>query len=408
MTERIKATKTAFLWTRILNIPFWVLLNILPMILYKDLHINSWMITTMIVLKPASALLASYWGAWIHERRDRLLSNLIFANVLRYIPFFFLPWIESAWGIIAAFAFYMMLSRGAIPAWMEIFKQNLEGETRSRVFAFGSAVDYLATAILPLALGFILDGETYAWRWLFPLTALLGLFSTLFLFRLKLPVTPSLTETPFSLKIEILKPWMQALKLLKQRPDFARFQLGFMLGGASLMVLQPVIPIYFVDVLNLSYTKMMLAFAVCKSIGYAAASPLWIKLYQRLSIFRFCSAVILLGAFFPLSLILSSAYPLLLYPAFLLYGSMQAGSELSWHLSGPTFSHHEESSRYSMTNVLSVGVRGCIAPPIGSMVFALANSTAVLGLGVVLSLISAQLFYRFGKRAIEQPTASTL
>lgn len=404
MMERTKATKIAFLWTRILNIPFWVLLNLLPMILYKDLHINSWMITTMIVLKPASALLASYWGAWIHERRDRLLTNLICANFLRYLPFLFLPWIDSAWAIIGAFAFYMMLSRGAIPAWMEIFKQNLEGETRSRVFVFGSAVDYLASALLPIGLGLILDESVFAWRWLFPVTALLGILSTLFLFRLPLTnaISSSLTQTAFSLKMELMKPWVEAVKLLKQRPDFTKFQIGFMLGGASLMVMQPVIPIFFVDVLNLSYTKMMLAIAVCKSIGYAAASPLWIKLFQRMTIFHFCSAVIFLGAFFPASLILSSAYPLLVYPAFLLYGSMQAGSELSWHLSGPTFSHNEESSRYSMTNVLCVGVRGCIAPPIGSLVLALSSSTAVLGLGVALSLLASGLFRRFGKTPVEQ------
>ncbi len=394
MTERIQATKSAFLWTRLLNIPFWVLLNLLPMILYKDLHINSWMILMLVVLKPASALLASYWGAYIHEREDRLLSNLLLANTLRYLPFLLLPWIESPWPIIFAFAFYMMLSRGAIPAWMEIFKQNLEGETRSRVFVFGSAVDYLASALLPLALGWILDEETFAWRWLFPATALLGLISTLFLFRLPSPlVRAAIQETsPFSMKEQILKPWKETVKLLREHPDFARFQIGFMLGGASLMVAQPVIPIFFVDVLNLSYTKMLLALAVCKSLGYALASPFWVRYFERTTIYRFSGLVILLGALFPLCLILSSIYPLLVYAAYLLYGAMQTGSELSWHMSGPVFANEKESSRYSTVNVLSVGVRGCIAPPLGSLLFALTGPTSVLAAGACLSLISAWAF----------------
>jgi MFS family permease len=406
MSESMQSTKSAFLWTRVLNIPFWVLLNLLPMILYKDLHITPWMITMMVVLKPASALFASYWGALVHERRDRLVLNLVSANLLRYIPFLFLPWITSPWVIIGAFAFYMMLSRGVIPAWMEIFKENLQGETRSRVFVFGSALDYLASAILPLALGWILDETTFAWHWLFPATALLGLFSTLFLFRLHSPkFTAEKKEEEFSLKKEVLKPWKESLRLLKERPDFAKFQIGFMLGGAALMVVQPVIPIFFVDVLNLSYTKMLLALAVFKSIGYAIASPLWVKLFEKFSIFEFSGRVILLGALFPALLVLSSFEPSLVYLAYLLYGIFQAGSELCWHLSGPTFSHDKESSAYSTTNVLSVGVRGCVAPPLGSVLFALSNSATVLALGVLLSLFSAFQFIYKAPVTKKKPTS---
>lgn len=405
MSESVQSTKSAFLWTRVLNIPFWVLLNLLPMILYKDLHITPWMITMMVVLKPASALFASYWGALVHERRDRLVFNLISANLLRYIPFLFLPWITNPWIIIAAFAFYMMLSRGVIPAWMEIFKENLQSETRSKVFAFGSALDYLASALLPLALGWILDETTFAWHWLFPLTALLGLFSTLFLFKLHSPkFTADISQQKaFSLKDEAFKPWKEALRLLRERPDFAKFQVGFMIGGAALMVTQPVIPIFFVDVLNLSYTKMLLALAVFKSIGYALAAPFWIRLFEKFTIFDFSGRVILLGALFPAILILSSYEPSLVYLAYLVYGIFQAGSELCWHMSGPAFSHDKESSAYSTTNVLSVGVRGCIAPPLGSVLFTLTNSSVVLSLGVLLSLLSAFQFMKPTLEAKKKP-----
>lgn len=388
----IGPTRSAFIWSRMLNIPFWVLLNLLPIILYKDLAITPWMITAIIVLKPASALFASYWGSLVHERPDRLISNLVSANILRYIPFLFMPWIDNAWLIIAAFGFYMMLSRGVIPAWMEIFKLNLEGNTRSRIFAYGSFLDYFGTAILPVGMGFILDDFGFAWRWMFPISALFGLGSTLFLFRLPIQTKREKAAPirPFSLNDELLKPWKKAWQLLRERPDFARFQMGFMLGGAGLMVMQPVIPIFFVDVLNLSYTKMLLAMAVCKAIGFAAASPIWLRLFHRWSIYSFSGAVSLFSAIFPFFLIASQAHPFFVYLAYGLYGIMQAGSELSWHMSGPAFAEDKESSGYSMTNVLSVGVRGCIAPPLGSLLFSVSNSTAVLCAGALLCLLSAE------------------
>lgn len=242
-------TSTAFFWTRILNVPFWIMFNLLPIILYRDLNISPWMVTLMVIIKPASALLASYWSTWIHDRPSWLIRNIVYANVLRYIPFLFIPWIDSPLLFIACFGFYMMLSRGVVPAWMEIFKLNLENQSRSRIFAWGSALDYFLTALLPIGLGLILDDYSLSWRFLLPATALLGLASTLFLYPIrleKIQAAPPTPKTPFSFKEQVLLPWKDAFKILRERPDFSAFQWGFMLGGAGLMVYQPVIPIFFV------------------------------------------------------------------------------------------------------------------------------------------------------------------
>lgn len=386
-------TRTAFIWTRLLNVPFWVLFNLLPFILYKELNISPWMVTAMVVIKPASALFASYWSNWIHERQDRLVYNLLIANLLRYLPFVFLPWIQSVWIIVAAYGFYMMLSRGVIPAWMELFKSNFDESTRPKVFALGQGLDYLGTALLPLAIGFILDDYASAWKVLLPITALLGLFSSLFF--LKLPKIPQrVFPKATSFKEELLKPWKQALKILKNRPDFAKFQWGFMLGGAGLMIMQPVIPIFFVDSLNLSYTEMLLAMGVCKAIGYAMASPLWLKLFQKWNIYHFCGIVSIFSACFPLLILASEFNPLIIYAAYILYGIMQAGSELGWNMSGPLFSRDKLSSPYSMTNVLTGGIRGCIVPPLGSLLFAFSSSFLVLSLGSLLCFLSAAYHMR--------------
>lgn len=387
-------TRSAFLWTRILNIPFWVLLNLIPIILYKDLKGSPWVLAVAIAIKPASALFASYWSVSIHRRSDRLVSNLVLANLFRYLPFLFVPWIENPWVLIGAFGFYMMLSRGAIPAWMEIFKLNLKQQNRPKLFAYGSALDYCLTALLPIGMGLILDDYSLSWRLLFPLSASLGLLSTFFLFKLPYSGRIPLGGSPFDLKQALLKPWKESYRLLQKRSDFIHFQLGFLIGGAGLMVMQPVIPIFFVDVLSLSYTKMLIAIALCKAVGYAAASPIWVRFFERCNIYSFSGSVSLLSAFFALVLITSELHSLLVYSAYLLYGVMQAGSELSWHLSGPHFAREEESSSYTTTNILLVGLRGCIAPPLGSLIFSFSSSTFVLLIGSGLCLTSALYLIR--------------
>lgn len=397
----IRATQIAFLWTRLLNVPFWVLLGILPIILYKNLKISAWLVTAMIVIKPASALFASYWSAWIHERQDRLISNIILANVIRYIPFLFFPWIESPILIIAAFGLYMMLSRGVMPAWMEVFKLNLDKSARTRTFSLGSALDYFFTALLPILLGTILDDYAESWRLLFPTSALLGLFSTLFI--LKLP-SRTLDEAKasliqkFCIKNEIIKPWQQTIKILRESTSFLHYQLGFFLGGAGLMMMHSVIPMFFVDTLNLSYTKLLIALGVFKAIGCAFASPFCVSFFDKWSIFRFSSLVSLAFGIFPLLLIAAEVNVNFIYIAYFLYGFTQAGSELSWHMSGPIFSREQDSTPFSTANILLVGIRGCIAPILGAVLFYLTNSTAVLLCGASLCMLSYQYLVHYSKK----------
>lgn len=395
-------TRSSFLWTRVLNVPFFAILKLLPLILYKELQITALQIAVFVALQPISGILASYWSSAIHKRQDLLAANIVWANILRFMPFLFFPWIDSPWLMILASAIYMTLNRGMMPAWMEIFKRNIKGITREKIFAFGSSVDYLGPAMLLLLMGWYLDDFNTHWRWLFFGTALLGLFSTFFLSRL--PELPTTHQEGAKVKDWLLKPWKESFELLKERPDFQKFQIGFMLGGAGLTVIAAILPMFFVDVLHLSYTEIALAIAVCKGVGFAATSPAWVRLFHKTDIFSFCSFVILLAALFPFLLYGAQFQAMLLYGAYLLYGVMQAGSELGWHMSGPAFAKEEESSQYSQLNVLSVGVRGCVAPFCGSFLYTISSSTAVLFLGSLLCLAAAQRLFTYGKKPVSVET----
>lgn len=408
----LRRTKSAFLWTRILGIPFWGLINILAIILYKDMHISAFQVMLIITLKPMSALLSPYWSQVVHQRPDRIVSNLVWANILRYLPFLFVPWVDSPWIIIAAFAIYMILHRGVIPSWMETIKCNLPAITRERLIATGSIIDYGGAALLPLLFGMVLDGYEYSWRWLFPLTACIGLASTLFLYRIPVFVNNNETNpSPSSLwlcfKQQIVKPWKQLWQLMRENTGFATYQIGFMFfGGTGLIILQPALPMFFVDVLNLSYTEMLLALTAFKGIGVALASPFWVKLFQNRNIYYFSALVTGLAALFPFFLMGAQFHIVLLYVAYALYGVMQAGSELGWHMSGPVFSEKEDSTMYSGTNVLTVGIRGCLVPPLGAFILSMTNSSVVMLMGSCLCLIATVYLmrYSFATQSIQNRT----
>lgn len=400
-----KRTQSAFIWTRVLDIPFWCLINMLTFILYKDLHITPLQITAIVIIKPMSSLLSPYWSQAIYQREDRIISNLIWANILRYLPFLFLPWFTTAWLPIIGFGIYMTLYRGTVPSWMELLKRNAPQSSRQKLVGYGSIINYGGAAVITLAIGYILDNTDISWRWLFVILSAIGLSSTLTLWRL--PHFPRENVAPlpsprfsFDLHKHVLKPWRLSWELIRQRSDFAYYQWGFMLGGAGLMIMQPALPLFFVDTLKLSYKEMGIAIAICKGLGVVATTPFWTKLFGKIDIFHFSGLVMIPATLFPILLMVAPEQLYLLYFAYLLYGVMQAGSEMSWHMSGIVFAKDKESSAFSGTNLLSVGIRGCIIPTLGATLLPLTGSVGLMWIGMFLSLIAAGYMLRQSDRRV--------
>lgn len=397
MTPAWQKTRSAFLWTSLLNTPFWAIFNMLPFILYKDLRATPLQITAIVVLKPAVYLIAPYWSALIEKRTDRLISNLIWARIFGHLPFFFFPFVDNPWFFIASFGFYMVLSKGTVPAWMEVLKLNVPNVSRERIFAYGSALGYIGTALIPFTLGVIMDSYSQSWRWIFPAAALVSIGAVLF--KSQIPVLSKeigrLASIPW--KQQLMKPWKSAWALACRRPDFVRYQLGFMLGGSGLIIMQPALPSFFMDQLHLTYTELAVALTLCKGVGFALTSPIWAMLMNRINIYRFNGLVTFLAFLFPFCLLASQVNLVWLYVGYLLYGVMQGGSEMSWNLSGPLFAREEDSSVYSSINLLTVGLRGCVVPIVGSLLAYGFQTSAVMVVGGALCLLSTAFMSRYSR-----------
>lgn len=207
-----------------------------------------------------------------------------------------------------------------------------------------------------------------------------------------------------NLRKSLSKPWYDAKSLVLNRPDFFHFQIGFFLGGAGLMAIHAVIPKYFTEHLELSYTGMFLAVCFCKGIGFTLASPLWVRLFNRSEIFSFCARVPLLAVVFPVLLVRAKIHLLFAFLAYFLYGVMQAGSELGWKMSGPVFAGKEDSSPYSLINVLAVGIRGRIFPYLGAFLFIFGGPHLTFAVGGVSCFMGSFYLWRYRKKYVQKPT----
>ena len=399
--NKLIQTQRAYAWTRILNTPFWALFLLLAFIMRKDLNATPVQIACVISINPIVSLFSFYWSSQIQKRRDRLIPNIIWSGILGHLPFLFVPWIENPWYFVFASGIYMLFYRGVNPAWMEVLKINIPEKELKKVFAYGSAFYHVGGALLAIVIGWVLDDYFQAWRWLFPLTALIAMSAIFLQIRLPIQTTKEsiIFKDPFfSFKDHLKNPWKNAWNLLKKRTDFMSFQIGFMLGGGGLMLWKPALPEFFFEVLNLNFIELTIAMTLCKSLGYTLVLPLWTRAMGRLDLFMFSAIVCGIAALFPIGLMAAQWHIFWLYAGYILYGMMQAGSELSWNLSGPIFSGDEDSSSYTGVNILTIGLRGCVAPAIGSFLCEIANPSLVLVMGGVLCLLGAwQMYFNAAK-----------
>ena len=116
--DHSKITVRAFMWSSVLGTPFWVMLNTLTVILYKEFHISPFLVTLLIALEPATALAATYWSCFFSGKN----KNFILTNLIRFFPFLFFFFTDSAWFPILCFSIYMSLSRGSMPIWLNFSK----------------------------------------------------------------------------------------------------------------------------------------------------------------------------------------------------------------------------------------------------------------------------------------------
>lgn len=376
-------TARALFVSSLLSEPLTVLLCFLPFILVKDLEASAWQVSLLVSLRPTMSLISFYWSSFLGERPHLLKINLIASGAISRLPFLFIFFFDNIGYLIFASAIHILFSRANIPAWMEVLKQNFEQKQRDRMFSLSSMLAYAEGVGIGLGVGFLLDLHSGYWRYLFFISSLVGLLGLLWQYRVPLRLCEPVKSIQ---KFSLTRPWKDTFSLMRTRPDFARFQWAFMCGGAGVMLIISVLPTFFADILNLSYTVFGTARAVCMGLGFIISSNLWGKALSRYRFSSLTGLVTLLFSLFGGCLLLAPYHVGWLYTAYLIYGIAQGGSHIIWHLSGPLFSGKEDSSFYSGINVVMVGVRGMIFPFLGSF-FAIAfGPIPVIVLGFLFCL----------------------
>lgn len=388
LDDYYRKTRSVIISSNLLNEPFVYLYNTcLAFILRKDFDATVCQITLLAMLRPVVALFSFYWSANHCNSKNKLRSNLFWAGILSHIGFLCLPFMENVWLMLLSAVAYSFFYRAGMPDWMEILRRNLPKQTRERLFSLGSTLGRIAGVFIGIAFGALLDSHHEAWKFLFFAGSFLGIISSYLQWQLPIRDEQTIFQQKAGASI-LVKPWKENFALLKARPDFAHFQWGFMACGFGIMLAHPARTLFMSDVLQISYTEIAIATSVCQSLGFVLFSSLWTKGLSFIPLKYFSILLFSCFGIFHLLFMLASFHIFWLYISWFFYGIAQSGSHLLWHMSGPLFAHSENSSQFSRVNVMMVGIRGLIAPPLGALICYLLDPLSALVVAILCCFYS--------------------
>jgi len=388
MNFKSSLVKPVFTLVALLQEPLTCLQTVLPLFLLQEAQASTFHITLLTSLLPTMAILSFYWGSFVHTIHSgkKIQFSLILSTLLAPCFFIFSSLFTGPWIFILSATWYTLFLRASQPARLEILKRALPHEARNDFFAHLFRLAYIFGMVLGPIFGILCDREILNYTSLFQITALLHLLSA-FAYIALLKVIEDEKPKPTKSRSLLLDPWRNSISLLKNNSVFTRFQIGFFIAGSGLMLAKPAGDILLSN-LRLSYCTLFLCRTVLKGLGLIGSTKKWGQNLQSDTVLFTSATVALCFCLSQLSLLVSLFFVPFVFIAYLLYGIAQGGSHLVWNLSGPLLSGEQSSCQYSSVNILSVGIRGAIAPLIGG--------TLLHMIGIVPTMLSAAFCITIG------------
>lgn len=374
----------------------------------KALFAQDWQLMLMTMIWPISNFFSIWWGRF-YEKSCHKSRYFLFAGVFGRLSLVYAIWLTTMNEYLVLLALLFSANSILIPAQNSIYQKNIHHSRRAKVYGYTISLGMIVSVAVTFVAGRILDLHEEHFRWILVLTGLAGFISSVLLSTIKLQeplVEAPCVKAKIKLKDLALDPIRRTLALMKTNKAFAAFERDFSIYGMGFIMMQPIIPIYMVDKLQLSYTNNFLAKGILSQMGLLILSPVIGKLHDRMHPFRFIAVSFALLMVFPLLFVLSSLWAgesvlavVIVFIAYTIFGIAMAGVNLSWNMSSIFFAGKEDASMYQSVHVTLTGIRGLIAPVLGFSLLKIIgiNSVFIVAAGFLgtASLMSLRDYRRF-------------
>ncbi len=351
---------------------------------------------TALVVGPTAALLFAAWWSGLLAGREKSSTFLVFGLVGR-LSLLLVPFADSAASFVAVIGVATFLCGALVPASNALFQRNFNPAERGRVLGLGSALQALTVIAVSLGVGRLYDWRPEGYRLAYVAAGVCGCLACLDQARLRFRARPGTPrEQPLfgrglrrALGEALRRPFAGALTLLREDRGFRRYEAAFMAYGLAWMMLQPTIPVFLVERLQVGYADVASARGLIYFTMIATLSHPFGRLLDRIGPLAVSTIAFAILTAFPL--LLAAAHGInTVFLAFVVFGCGMAAVNLGWTIGPIHFARSRDSAGHMGAHVALVGVRAIIGGPFGIWFYRTSGSpAATFGLASALFVLAS-------------------
>jgi len=340
----------------------------------KALRAMDWQLMLMTMIWPISNFLSIWWGR-LFEQSKHKSRFFILGGVVGRLTLISAIWITTMNEFLVVMGLLYSANSMLIPAQNSIYQKNIRPQRRSAVYGYTISIGMAVSVVLTFIAGRVLDTNESSFRTILVITGIAGFISSMLLSRIKIQepvVDPPIVRKKLKFSEALVDPIKRSVALMKENRPFASFERSFSIYGMGFIMMQPIIPIYMVDKLQLSYTNNFLAKGILSQLGLLFLAPLFGRIHDKMHPFRYIGFSFALLMLFPLLFVLSSLWAgesviavIIVFVAYTIFGLAMTGVNMAWNMSSIFFAGKEDAAMYQSVHVTLTGIRGLLAPALG-------------------------------------------
>jgi predicted MFS family arabinose efflux permease len=350
----------------------------------------------------------------IKKRRQFLLWVGLFTRLPLLLLVFF-PRDPSAYQgnsiyhyiFLALFLNYYLAAIVVNPTINLLLKTNYSHKNFGTFYSYSQSANKIVVMVVTFLYGLLLDFDNYAFTFVFPFVALLGVTSIYLLSKINY-TPPERLDIKKTFLQSVAKSIKNMMEVLTKNKAYFHFEMGFMLYGFAFMTTYPVITIYFYDALDLNYSSVafyrnsynILAVMMLPVFGrlLGKSDPRKFSILTYASLAAYLLFLVLTGylPFYANIAGIKLYYTLIFYIIF--HGIFAATMVLLWNIGSAYFGRDEEADLYQSIHLFLTGARAIFAPLTGIIIYQQFGFNAAFGVGIFTLIIAmVYMFYSYRK-----------
>lgn len=321
---------------------------------------------------PAIAHVLSWVWAGVAQARDKIrlllmvqtlccLSLLLFAAAPLDGPGLAM----MVLGAILARFFWSGVITLRSSVWRANYPRDILATMSGRLVTFAA----LIMGAVGIGIGLAMDWDRQAFRWVYPVLAVVGLAGAYSYRRMRMRHQRRLLlKEQGNLEREgtLINPFT-LFQVLRGDARFRQYMsLMFLLGGGNLMLMAPLIVILN-EHMQLSQLEQMLITSSIPLLVMPLAIPVWARMLDNRHIIHYRARQSWAATAMIVSLLIAvtTGWYWMLWVAAVLYGVSQSGGMLGWNLGHHDFAPPERAAQYMSIHMTLTGMRGLLMPLVG-------------------------------------------